>query len=71
MTPSVTADDQALATLQVSQQTAQLAIQQLQQGHGITLARDQDGQQIYVVTDPVQLEAFQVAYGLCSFNKCL
>ena len=58
-TPTVTTDDQALETLQVSHQAAQVAIQQLQ-GHGITLASDQDGQQIYVVADPAQLQALQV-----------
>ena len=60
-TPTVLTDDQALTALQVTQQAAQVAIQQLQQGHGLTLASDQDGQQIYVVADSTQLEALQVS----------
>ena len=56
---TVLADDQTLP-MQVTQQAAHVAIQ-LQQGHGITLASDQDGQQIYVVADPSQLEALQVS----------
>ena len=60
--PTVLGDDQTLAPMPITQQAAHVAIQQLQQGHGITLTSDQDGQQIYVVADPSQLEALQVSF---------
>ncbi len=55
----VVCEEQSMHALQVTQQAAQAAIQQLQQGQGISLAGDGE-QQIFVVTDPAQLEALQV-----------
>ena len=55
----VVSEDQAMSALQLTQQAAQAAIQQLQQGQGIQLTGDGE-QQILVVTDPAQLEALQV-----------
>ncbi len=42
-------------------QVAQIAIQQLAQG-GLTLTGEHGAQQIYVVTDPAQLEMLQVGF---------
>ena len=52
-------DNQGMAAF--SQEAAQAALQQLTSGQGLTLA-DSDGQHVFVVTDPAQLEALQVRW---------
>ena len=57
----VVSDSQTAVTLQT--QTAQVTLQQLQQQHGVaTITVGDQGQQVYVITDPAQLEALQVCY---------
>ena len=61
-------DEQMLAALRVAQESAggaggavaQAALHQLQSSPNITLSGEIAGQQIFVVTDPQQIEALQV-----------
>ena len=55
---SVVTDEQTMAALQATTHAAQVAIQQLQEQQGIHIT--EQGQHVYVVTDPAQLEALQV-----------
>ena len=58
-------DDQMLAALRVTQEGASVAVtqaslHQLQSSPNITLSGEIAGQQIFLVTDPQQIEALQV-----------
>lgn len=56
-------DEQAVSAISPPSQLTQITLEQLQQQHGVaTLTVGDSGQQVYVITDPAQLESLQVCY---------